>query len=243
MHGAPGSIALGGFGRVLDTFQVLTTKFAQDRGVEGATWSIADLAIGSAVAEAAIDLPDDAQGFANEIATSIDALRTDATIPAGMPLAALPSIQRLGAESRGHPVRLEVLDGGLTVDIGPEVAENARMAAKARRRSLGGFYGRIEPLDLRRKRGRFGLRDEFSHRWIPCEATDDVFEKAKALVGERVYVAGVIIENAARQPLRIEVEEVDPKPWETGSIAGFVGEADRDAPDAARLVRSDRDEW
>jgi hypothetical protein len=236
-------VSLAPFGRLLDKFQRFTSAVALDREIEGATWHIAALHLGSCVAEAMIDIPSDAEAFANDLVAGVDALRTQALIPAGMPLRALPHVAGMGEAAREHPVTLQLLHGGRTTEIDRTVATNARVAQRAKTTSLGGFYGTIELLDLRRGR-KFGLRDGFTRQWIPCRPADDeVLEEARQHIGgQRVFVAGEITENPARQPLSILVQTVEPQPWAASSIAGFRGtHSDPQGRSAAEVVREQRD--
>lgn len=247
MHGPPGSVGLGAFGVLLEQFQALTSTLARDREIDGATWKVMDLQVGSAVAIAAIDVPDDGLSLANDLVSGVDALHEEPKIPATFGATALPRVIRMADAARDNPVRLHVIDGGrLTAVVDRTVAKNARIANRATTTSIGGFYGEIQLLDVRSGK-KFGLRDEFSQRWIRCQAADeDVMSAAKHLMieGTRVYVAGEVTENAARQPLRIRVQSIEPQPWVGESVARFVGELKR-APAArqraADIIRSERD--
>lgn len=241
MSGTHGSIALGTFGKVLDQFQALTTAIARDQAIEGATWKLSNLEIGSAMAEAAIDILDDGPALARDLVHGVAAIREEPAIPAAFPLSAMGKVISMGRAARDNPVKLELLQGGLSATIDRVVALNGARAQRQTTRSLGGFYGTVELFDMRRNR-KFGIRDEFTRRWIPCIAeTDQILGDAKELIGSRVYVSGEIVENAARQPLRIDVQAIDPQPW-SGTVPVLGDQADLgEGTTAARLIRESRD--
>src|SRR5262249_22835410 len=156
--------SLAAFGRLLDQFQALTSALANDRAIDGATWKVSELRVGSAVAVAAIDIPDDGLALANDLVSGVQALRLEPKIPATFGVTALPSVIKMADAARDNPVALKVLEGGgLETVVDSSVALNARKARRATTMSLGGYYGEIKLLDVRRGR-KFGLRDEFSHR-------------------------------------------------------------------------------
>lgn len=249
MHGPPGAVRLGAFGRFLDQFQALTSAVAADRQIDGATWHVKDLQIGSAIAVATIDIPDDGPALTRDLILGVAELEQAPAIPNVYPLRAMSSVIHMAEAARWNPVQIAEEGGDtpvipLRATVSGAVLVNARAARRETTTSLGGFYGTIELVDIRRANGKFGLRDEFTRRWVPCEAaSQEILDQALSLIGgPRVYVAGEITENAARQPLRLRVQEIEPQPWAEGrSVREFRGRSGPADETAVDMIRANRD--
>lgn len=241
MHGNPGSITIAEFGKLLSALQDLTNVVASDREISGAEWRITDLKLGSALLVASYDVPVRGDELAQDLVEGLAELAQDPVVPSSYPVNALPASKRVGRTAGRHPVTLRLLQGGqATAQVDKKVADNAARASRVKHRSLGGFYGRIVLADERRKRPQFGLRDEFTQRYIPCTADQEVMNEAVRLFGHRVYAAGEVDENLARQPLRLRATSVEEQPWTGASVERFRG-ISPEKGDSASYIRSQRD--
>lgn len=113
-----------------------------------------------------------------------------------------------GLRVEGPPPASHVDQRPQTAHVSEVSARHSLQATRVASRARSSLLGNLEKLDLHGKH-RFGIYNTRSRRAVMCEFARDQLDDVVAALGRRVLVDGILSRNAAGDPLRIVVGDLE----------------------------------
>jgi hypothetical protein len=237
LEGEPGQIPLRAFVDILNRARYILSDLdsAISENPRGSLeWYIADLGIGSAVAEIEAR-PRDPKGdsrlalmVATNFVTGLDFVEQGEQMPpyfSDVDLGRVRAIaQRLGKPG-AKVLEAAHLDGGKKVaTVSEKAAVNVSKLLEPRSKTIGSVAGKLEVISVHGP-PRFNVYDVLTKRAVRCRFEADRLSEVAAALGRKVVVTGIVHRNANGDPIRVERPElrVLPDDAELPTTADLVG--------------------
>lgn len=239
LEGEPRRISLRSFVQASDSalkiVQELDAAISQERGGL-LDWVVTDLTLGSLVivAQSFSRVPDHDPGPAvtRAFVGGLRQIEDEGTTPPYLTEGGLRHVRRL-IKLIGHDGTrgLRVADLEATVALTARAAANVEPLMKIRHKAIGSIEGKLDTSSVHRA-PRFIVYQSRTKKAVTCRFETGLLESAKAALGRRVLVAGIIHSNVMDEPVRVDAERIRPlrQPSElpgtsdlAGSDADFTG--------------------
>ncbi|TAK22564.1 MAG: hypothetical protein EPO26_10940 [Chloroflexota bacterium] len=216
LEGDPGNISFHSFVTVVNSSLKIVTELdaAISREHGGLLeWKISDLTAGSLIIEARsfsrADDRDPGPEVARAFVEGMRQIEVDGTTPPYLSQAGLTYAKRLIKVVGANGTRgLRISDLQETVELTASARANVDDLLKVRRRGIGSIEGRLDTISVHGP-PRFIVYESRTRKAITCRFDQtQLLEVAKAALGQRVYVAGIVADNGRGEPVSIEVKRL-----------------------------------
>lgn len=216
LEGKVGEISLKSLATAVSSslriLSVLDAAMSEDNQGE-LTWVVSGLHEGSLVIEVESRSLVEERDLGPEVARAfLDGLRRierDGASPPYLSERGLVSARRLvklvGSDGT---LGLKVSDLHETVVITTHAGANVDQLARIRHRAIGSIEGRLDVISVHGRTPRFIVYLSSTCKAVTCQLDPAQLDAAKAALGRRVYVAGVVLSNARGEPVRVEAEQI-----------------------------------
>lgn len=234
LGGPEGEIAGDAFLEAASAFLGLLDGAAQGAG-DNPTWTVQDLAIGSAnFAVQVAGEPRATETAERSVRTVLDGLSTlreHAIMPTAFSEGMVRKVRTLAQTLERHGVRdisIGAQTGATTfedISVDEVIGRHAEQALRTSSESLGSVEGVFDRLYLRDRRREAGLIDEVTGVAVNCTFPKEMTHRIQEALLSKVVAWGVLRRNAAGQKLSLAIEDFetigDPGPIEP--VENFVG--------------------
>lgn len=140
----------------------------------------------------------------------VERLHEKAEIPPLFSSATVGRVSEIGKPvgDRVTAVHIRSTDDNEQATVDSTTVEHAKRATHTARQAFGSVEGRLDVLARRRGRVSALVVDDRTRRAVTVRAADDDAEQLRQAWGERVRVGGVLLRNAAGQPIRLDMTEM-----------------------------------
>jgi hypothetical protein len=217
-----GRVALQTFTRAADSLVELLNQIAADRrDPVRVNWLVSELRTGSAAAEVEgvvlFDEADDAVREAAEYsafvileqaANAMDALENGEDVRSLLSFRAIERVRALTSVLRDGASRIAIRTLGREIPLSLESAVRAKALLDQKYRSFGSVEGTIETISVHEKQPYFNVFHTLDDYAIKCRSDLESLTAAKASLGSRVRVSGMILRRYDGRVESVEVSAI-----------------------------------
>jgi hypothetical protein len=208
---------LAKFRKALDSFIDLLTEVDKETSESGdltVEWAISSIRSGS-IHITAVASPVNEEVHQSRpsqviktVTQGLDQLQEAPVIPVGFNEAALKHTKIFGQIINPNDfAEIRFGSNGWNKNIAPRLAGNVDEITKTTQKFYGSIEGTLVSISVAGKQ-TFGIRSSVEGKTIRCYFKDELFEVAKAALGRKVYVFGLIRQRLHGPKINIQVDEL-----------------------------------